>query len=374
MKIENNKMSSNYLEIDKKKLMRYSYKIEKYLKGDIPIPITLEIQPTERCNCNCPHCQSRNYFSYDIRQNKIKQGVDLDLKLLDRILRTPPNNVIISGTTGEPLLHPHINLLFTMLKSSKIPITLITNGLCIDNVLAKNIIDGCTTVRVSLDAVDDISYSRTHGIEKSFWYKVIGNIKLLIKEKKRSGNKCRIGIGYLTNIDSCEIEKAVLLARELGGDFIDFRPFQEDRGHPVDSTMLKHIFDSKKYETDEFRINSSHQKYHTINSIQRTYDFCYCSYFYTLLDPNGDLYLCCNHVGDKSANYGSLKDVTDWTICLKSQIKRNKAANVKNCPLGCRLHTYNIVLDEFVKNTDHCDLACAEFTLCNAEATAWESI
>lgn len=367
-------VNSNYLEIDKRKLMSHSNKVEMYLKGEIPIPITLEIQPTEKCNCNCPHCQSRNYFTETERNKKIKQGVDLDLQLLKKILKRPPDNIIISGTTGEPLLHPQINELFMLLMENNIPITLITNGICIDHNLARNIVAGCTTVRVSLDSVDDVSYSMSHAVEKSYWYKAINSIILLVNEKSKNNSKCRIGIGYLTNSGSNDIEKVVLLARQLGVDFIDFRPFQEDRGLPVNPTILKSIYENKKYETDVFKINSSHQKYHTISAIERMYNYCYCSYFYTLLDPNGDLYLCCNRVGDEAAKYGSLKEVPDWEVCLNSHIKKEKAGKIESCNLGCRLHTYNIVLDELVNNLDHSNLAYAEFTLSNEKLTAWECI
>lgn len=370
----NNQTSSNYLEMDKIKLMKHSNKIEMYLRGEIPVPITLEIQPTEKCNCNCPHCQSRTYFPENERREKIKRGIDLDLKLLDAILINPPDNVIISGTTGEPLLHPHIYDLLTLLNNQNIPVTLITNGLCIDDVLAKKIVDSCITVRISLDAINAESYAQSHGIGKVCWVKVLDNIRMLVSEKKKTKSKCKIGIGYLTNSESENIYKAVLLAKDLEVDFIDFRPFQQDREHSIDTTVLKAIYDNKKWETSEFRINSSHQKYHTVNAIQRTYNYCYCSYFYTLLDPKGDLYLCCNRIGDKSAKYGSIKDVTDWSVCLNSKIKKNMASNVKDCLLGCRLHTYNIVLDQFINKVDYSGIVKAEFTLCNGKDTTWETI
>ena len=365
---------SNYLEIDRKKLLRHRDKIEKFLNGEIPVPITLEIQPTEKCSCNCPHCQSRQFFAEDIRQEMVRHGAELDLELLDKILQSPPDNVIISGTTGEPLLYPYINELLLKLHNKNIPITLLTNGLNMDSELAGNIVKCCTTVRISLDAADEAAYAESHGVNAACWKKVTDHIVMLVNEKRLNRSKCGIGIGYLTDTESDEIEKAARLALDLGVDFIDFRPFQKDRVYPINKALLKKISESRIFETKDFKINSSHQKYHTVKSIERTYDFCHCAYFYTILDANGDLYLCCNRVGDAASKYGSLKDTENWETCLKSGLKKRQASDVKQSPLGCRLHTYNIILDGMVNNVDYSGLAYAEYTLNNEEASAWECI
>ena len=53
----------NYLQVDYCKLMNHYDKVQECIGERLVAPITLEIQPTERCNCNCPHCQSKEKYS-----------------------------------------------------------------------------------------------------------------------------------------------------------------------------------------------------------------------------------------------------------------------------------------------------------------------
>lgn len=204
-----------------RKLLSYPQKLSDFLQKKPVIPVALEIHPSERCNHRCPECQGK--FAYDSYENVASLGEFLDFKLLDKIFKEKkyhPKGVIISGNTGEPLLHPDIPYLFAKLNKLKIPFVLITNGGLINERNAPLIAKSCEGVRVSLDAYDKASFLQTHGSHQ--WQRTLDNIRLLVSVKKRK----KMGIGYLTNWDTKRgMVKATRLAKSLKADYIHFRPF-----------------------------------------------------------------------------------------------------------------------------------------------------
>ncbi len=328
------------------KLFYFPEAIKAWQKN-IPHPnIALEIQPSEKCNHFCPNCQSKYSLSSKEALRNKKCGQFIDINLLKNILDTPPSGIIISGHTGEPLLHPKITTIFDLIANAKIPTVLITNGSVLNKELAHHIIRSCRGVRISLDAYDYPAYKKTHGVSKKDWERTLSNIQMLTNVKQAPKNiiqDCLIGIGYLTNkFTASGMKKATSLARALGTDYIHFRPFHYDR-YSIENEL-------KECQTMEvpgkFRVFFSAQKYKTINCFARTYTCCHGSAFFSVIDAKGDVYICCHHVGREVAKIGSLTNQS-WNDILKSKTgfaSRNGFPN-EQCIPHCRLHTHNIALE-----------------------------
>jgi len=343
---------NNHMTIGYEKLFKHAEKIRCCIAEQPSSPITLEIQPTECCNCNCPHCISRTRYPDKERQHMIQGGKELDISYLHKLESFLPDNVIISGDTGDPLLYSQIDKLLLFFYEHNIPTIIITNGLALTSSLANIILKCCYNIRISVDATCAEDYAITHGTSKASWKKLNSNIESLVQLKKEQNSKCKIGIGYLTSSEvTCNLENAVLQAIEQGVDYIDFRPFQTYRCKTVSSELIDYIkLLKERYESDSFYIWYSHQKYNSLSNLKREYDVCLASYLYTVITPSGNLSLCCNRSNDPLSYYGNLYECDNWKELLQSQLKKQLIRNISKCPPSCRLHMYNIILSNVNKN------------------------
>ncbi|MCM8781726.1 MAG: radical SAM protein [Candidatus Omnitrophica bacterium] len=93
----------------------------------IPSLHSVSLEVTTRCNLKCLHC----YLSYALRHEHFCY---LDIESLKNILPTLSKrgcrNISLIG--GEPLLHPHIDEIIYLCKSSGFDITIYTNATLID--------------------------------------------------------------------------------------------------------------------------------------------------------------------------------------------------------------------------------------------------
>ena len=326
-----------------RKLLSYPQKLSDFLQKKPISPIALEIHPSERCNHRCPECQGK--FAYDAYENVASLGEFLDFKLLDKIFgkkKYHPKGVIISGNTGEPLLHPDISYLFKKLKKLKIPFVLITNGGLVSKKNASLIAKSCEGIRISLDAYDKASFLQTHGSHE--WDRTLENIELLTSVKKRK----KIGIGYLTNWETKRgMAKATRLAKSLKVDYIHFRPF-----HFQFYNIEKELKECLTYADRNFKVFYPVYKY-KIN--EKTYKKCHAAWFYSVLDSNGNFYICCHHIGRKEALIGNLRDL-NWSGFIKAKKKVIDSFTLDSCVPNCRLHLHNTFLDSLREVPLNCKL------------------
>lgn len=338
----------NIFSMGSQKLFQFPSKVTDWLKNKPISPIALEIQPSEKCNHNCPQCQSKYSMSFSEARQLAREGSFLELSLLDKIWKNPPNGIIISGNTGDPLLHPRIDELLLSIASHDVGIVLITNGQNINDLLAEIIVKTCEGVRISLDAYDSESFKKTHGADEISWNSVLANIKKLIAARERMNKtECTIGVGYLTNKQTVPgMRKATLLAKKLMVDYIQFRPFHYDTCE-IDNNLNE----CRSFvETDNFKVICSAQKYNLLHNQRRSYSHCYASAFYTAIDAKGDVYVCCHHIGKKKARLGSLKK-DKWKDILKNRVKTRLLDDFpdKKCVPLCRLHPHNSELNKLLE-------------------------
>lgn len=89
-------------------------------------PLHIVMKITDMCNLKCLHCSQKNKYreSSILYMEKWKEIIDI----------VSENNVAsISVTGGEPFLHPNIMNIIKHIKSKQIGISLLTNGLLLDD-------------------------------------------------------------------------------------------------------------------------------------------------------------------------------------------------------------------------------------------------
>lgn len=134
-------------------------------------PISLEL--TSRCNLKCPYCansvltRNRGYIEWTLLEKIVKESSD------------GHHNIAALHGTGEPLLWDKLEEVIRLIKTRNAgDASFATNGTLLSGDRIRRLLDaGLTSIRVSLDSMDEKIYKETRGGNV---LKVIENIQTLI--------------------------------------------------------------------------------------------------------------------------------------------------------------------------------------------------
>lgn len=158
-------------------------RLKNWMKGVPDNPITVELNPTNRCNSKCLSCWLREF--------KLGQSEELSKEELLRIVKEASELNVkefrIPGS-GEPLTKPEIMEVLRAVKEHKMNGLLITNGTLLDENRIKELVTiGWDFLTISLDGPNPKTNDYLRGLD-GYFEKVIFNLELLkkikIKEKK----------------------------------------------------------------------------------------------------------------------------------------------------------------------------------------------
>lgn len=159
-------------------------------------PENIGLSVTHRCNLSCRHC-SYNAGSLNEKEKLCDSDI---IEIMKKIIEYNPSSLSVTG--GEPLVRRNIGEVMNLLIESRIQTrNLMTNGLLLNKVDIKKLLNAFNSFDISIDGIDDKTCSliRGHGI----FDQVIQNVKLLISSGVDS--KCI----SLSMVMSSENEKVV---------------------------------------------------------------------------------------------------------------------------------------------------------------------
>lgn len=318
------------------KIMRYLDKLNYFFNGHKTLIVT-ELDLTNRCNNRCPNCCGVNENGAELSQEQ----VDL---IVQNLAAMGNQGVILSGG-GEPLISPWFSYAVQELKKRGMKLGLNSNGLALTEELAELIADNCEYFRISLDAASPEMYLKTHGMPAAAYHKTLENIKLFSQVKKRRNSSVSFGLGFLTSRDTAkEIEQFVILAKEGGADFAQFRPFTGDMLDITDEYLrLK-----KKYETPDFGVRASVQKYKEMRTEgERNYSRCRGMFFSTVITADAKVFACLHYRQREEYYLGQITDCNSLENIFRSARMHEvyESVDCSQCPAMCRNDVFNRTLD-----------------------------
>ncbi|HZU86299.1 MAG TPA: tungsten cofactor oxidoreductase radical SAM maturase [Anaerolineaceae bacterium] len=140
----------------------------------------LYIEVTTVCNLNCETCMRHSWV--DPASHMKQETFD---KILECIPTFPGLTQVVLTSFGEPLSHPRIIEWIERLKKFEISLTLGTNGLLLNEKIARELVRlGVNQVVVSVDGVKPETYAEVRGAQLS---KVLDNITGLNEVKRQMG-------------------------------------------------------------------------------------------------------------------------------------------------------------------------------------------
>lgn len=323
------------------KLHMHADRVSEWQKTGDTVPVTCEIDLSNRCTDRCPCCAGGR------TRAQVELQTDRAASLLKELKDIGVRGLIFTGG-GEPLCHKNAPTLIGRAQSLGFDVGLITNGVLAEMPRLWPVFRALTWIRYSLDAASDDMYLKTHGTVN--FQRVCKNIRAAATLRGDS-TAPTLGVGYLVSAETLdEMERAAKLCARLGVDYLQYRPFH----HAVaDSGLPQHALEryraAQKYNTDSFNVVWSEHKFRAMlaspGKPARPYGKCYGQAFAATIGADGNVYLCCHLRGMKGYVLGNIyeQSFSDiWHGSKRAHVIEN--LNFRDCVPVCRCDAFNVTL------------------------------
>jgi MoaA/NifB/PqqE/SkfB family radical SAM enzyme len=251
---------------------------------------------------------------------------------------------------GEPTLNPYLWKALDILKYSKFPTAIITNG-TFGNDLVDSIAHTCRWIGVSVDAATAKTFEKLK--KKDMFGLVTDNIKKLVEASVRE-----VTYKFLLHPENQhEVYDAIQLARDLGCHRIHIRPvsfmnFQDHEDNYDIEKINDQVFRGREiFETDRFRVFYIQHKYN--KDLHRKFNFskCLATPIMPIFHASGDISVCIDRKADKSLVIGSHRNVSDISEIWGSEKHKEVINNIKlsECP-KCTINYANEQIEQAIIN------------------------
>jgi MoaA/NifB/PqqE/SkfB family radical SAM enzyme len=320
-------------------------------------PLHIDMGASNFCEARCVYC-------YAIHQKMT--GKMLSKDILFDLFRDAPRlgikSITITGD-GEPNLNPNIFEAVKIGKENGLDIGYATNGIALNHLKTKTLLENCVWVRFNLSASDRETYKKVHGIDA--WEKVKLNIIETVKTKKKIKSPCTIGTQMVLIPQVFDqIYKTSIFSLESGVDYFVIKQY----ANPGCAGMTQ--FDFDLYDSMVAELHKAEQLSNEVTKIipkyvhigskgQRDYDHCLDLPLLLQISGTGKCYPCSFLFRNEEFCYGdlnkqSLKDILDseryWAIIKRMRYDFDVK---KSCVGECRHSACNRFLTDYLNPPAH---------------------
>jgi len=310
-------MKTNQVRVIFRRALKGLNLLYSIVKGE---PFALSIFITERCNSRCKICGIW----------KKKNPQDMSVELFRRIINDVPKRTSIIITGGEPLLHPRIDDVFTILTKQNRAFSLLSNGILADLLIEKVKKFNIKSLTLSCDGPKE-TYKKVRGVD---------NYDNIIRILEELSGKLEINLRYtinpLNNIE--DLIKVKELADSYG---VKLGVSIYDEPKYFDTTLKKRrISDIDPSTFESFPFDKWLKLYNSWLSGNLKLP-CYSIRFTCTILPDGKVLMCqAKDVVLGDLNEKSFKQI--WHAKETKDVQR-KFKNCNECWLQCQ-RPYDIAL------------------------------
>jgi radical SAM protein with 4Fe4S-binding SPASM domain len=315
--------------------------MNQILDGENTPPITLELDPTNRCNFHCPHCTD----SYLHDNKELNANTIVDAMKQARHIGT--RSIVIKGG-GEPTTHKGFIYMLGATPLS-MEVGMVSNGYNLrEEKIRRAVVSYCNWIRVSLDAATAKTHAKMHGVGLSSYPSVISSLRVLNKE--RVGRKLVVGVNFcITDDNYNEIFTAAETSKDIGCDYISIRFAQIEGNKTLSPRCLMGsvslINNCKQLESNNFHINCEgsaegfywKRRWLPLREAKHEWIDCVAPYLSAQILANGDVIPCCFLKPYKEFVYGNITKNRFDEIWMSPQHKKVISMVKKHqCEKHCR--------------------------------------
>lgn len=284
------------------KALNHFDRLRAVADGANPMPVTVEIDPSNVCNHRCGWCVSMMAHTGEMMRFERFEELVEELKRLD------VRSVVLKGG-GEPTVHPRFVDMLEKLHGLGLGVGLITNGSMPRKGSIEAVLACADWVRFSVDAADAATHEAIHGTKD--FEKVIGNIEQMARRTTRT----LLGMNFVAEgRNHRQIAPFAALGKSLGVAYVSIRCVF-DPANPLSdearAAMRQGAAAAKQYEDARFRVftgNFTDAYLDADAGKPFPYDKCLGPNMVGVVGAEGEVYACCFLRGDKRFSFGNVNE------------------------------------------------------------------
>ncbi len=219
-----------------------------------PMPFAVSVEPTNKCNLNCPECPTGN-------NSLTRKKGEMNLLLFEKLIQSIYKKTFYLNLyfQGEPLLNSNITEMITIARSYKMYVVISTNGQLLNEKIACNIVkSGLSKIIISIDGYSQHTYEKYRkggNLEKVKQ----GIINLIKAKNKLNKNNPVITVQILVNrYNENEISNLVNWLKSLGKIKVSLKSMQiyNDYNYlPENKKFRRYVFTSEGWKNKKKILN-----------------------------------------------------------------------------------------------------------------------
>ncbi len=352
-----NEELSKSLILDGTKIQWYNDRINKWNNGEKIAPVTIDIALTRSCNYAC-------HFCYAMTQENDRSVISKDhiFRFLDDAAEIGVKGISLVSD-GESTVSPVFADAIERGGKNGLSMATATNGFVLNEQKLERILPHLTYLRFNISAGEPKRYAEIMGCKEKWFDRVIKNIDLAVKIKKRNSLKVTIGMQMVFMPQYFDqIMPLAELGKKLRPDYLIIKQCSDDEygSLGVDYDEYKKHFELlKKAENlsdDGYQVRIKWSKIESKGV--RTYQRCYGPPFLLQMSGSGLIAPCGQLFNEKFKKFHignitqkSFKEIWNseryWKVM--SYLSSSYFNAQKMCGNLCLQHKVNEYLDGFKK-------------------------
>jgi cyclic pyranopterin phosphate synthase len=289
--------------------------IQRYLAGENPFPLSVELDPSNACNHDCCFCI---YHSMHQKDRSERLSRDKLMSIIDELYALRCRSILFVGG-GEPMTNPHTVEAIEYAAGQGILCGLVTNGSLIDEARARRLKRAATYVRFSFDAATRETHLALHCNDD--FDRIVRNLRVL----SAADGPATIGTGYFINDSNVDETFAnAQLVKDCGADYIQFKTYS---GLPIDKSLherMLHAVDRTIDLADEtFDVHIMDRIFENHPFQVRGYSRCHFQAMKTVINADGSMYLCAQKRTNPEGRVGNVHEQSIaeiWSSVKRAQV------------------------------------------------------
>lgn len=342
------------------KFLKFKDNLEFLKQGEISAPVHIRVKPTNHCNHHCWYCAYRNdeLSLGDEMFEKDSIPASKMFALAHEFVEMGVKAVTFSGG-GEPLLYKPLPDVIDVLAAGGVRIAALTNGSNLKGRVADALAKNATWVRISLDAWDDQSYTKSRGAKAHGFSILIDNIQKFTARN----SQCVLGISFIVGqenhnkifevselLKNCGVNHVKISGAVVGNDAKLNNAYHRN----IKNEVARQISMAESLIDNHFSILNH---YHDLqNRFEKHYTTCPSLNFLTVIGADQHVYTCQDKAYTQSGRVTSIaeRSFKDYWFSQDNQNFLRMFNPSIQCSHHCVSHAKNLAIHEYMSlDQDH---------------------
>ena len=342
------------------KFLRFTRQLEALGARRLEAPVHIRIKPINRCNHNCWYCAYRVdnlQLGEDMNVND-RIPTDKMFEIVEDVVDMGVRAVTFSGG-GEPLLYKELPEVMRRLAAGGVRLGTLTNGANLRRAMADAWDEHGTWIRVSMDAWDDDSYTRSRGAPEGGFTRLMGNLEAFAAR----GSRCVLGVSFIIGRDNhTRLAEVAARLKDLGvnhvkmsGAVVSNDVAENNRyHHAIADEVRRQIERAQALVGPGFTVLDH---YHDLDErFEKSYPTCPMLQFLVVIGADCAVYTCQDKAYTEAGRLGSIagRRFKDFWFSEENHARVYGLDPSTQCRHHCVAHGKNQLLHEYLStDPDH---------------------